>query len=170
MELFDEEIKYMFLESPSMAIEFDSEFLGFSQLYAAASRVLPRSARIVDIGCGLGFQARFFSDFAGYTGVDLPRHQSSYEKNAWDLFGESMPGEYIEDDGINYMSNLIWTEGWEGLENTLVIVSAVPGQAVPNMARRLFPNTLIWFPGEEIDATGKWADMLLDELEDSFIL
>ena len=38
----DREIAYMFSENPGMSAEFDSDFLGFSQLYAAASRVLPK--------------------------------------------------------------------------------------------------------------------------------
>jgi hypothetical protein len=97
--------------------------------------------------------------------VDLPRKGISSNKNAWELFGDGVPGEYIECDGVDYMRNLIWKEGWDNLGDTLVIVSAVPGRRISDMARRLFPNTLIWYPGKEAEATGEWADALLDELD-----
>ena len=163
----EEEIDRMFDENPLMSAEFEPDFLGFSYLYAVASEAVPRYAHIVDVGCCLGLQSRFFEDFAWYTGVDLPDpcYIDGYppNKKAWFVL-DDIPGEYIAAEGADYLHGLASSTTEEEREDMLIIISAVPDEAVYDAAIELFPNTLTWYPGRQAEARGIWREELEDAL------
>ena len=60
------------LDQPAASAQLSFDFLGFMDIYAAASRALPRRTRIVDIGASTAIQSWYFADFAAYTAVEPP--------------------------------------------------------------------------------------------------
>ena len=154
------ELEWMFSENPLMSAEYDPTFLGFEDLYEAASVLVPRDAVIVDAGCCLGLQGRYFERFRDYIGIDLPDPPqiAGYppNKKAWELF-KGFPGRYIEGDATLVLSDMFIGTPRAELERILVIVSAVPDERVYRTAERLFPNTLLWYPGDPVAARGRWS-------------
>ena len=51
--------------------ELSPDFLGFIQQYEIVSEMLPKDWKVIDLGCNAAAQCFFFSDHAGYTGVDI---------------------------------------------------------------------------------------------------
>ena len=51
--------------------ELSPGFLGFIQPYEIISEMLPKDWKVIDLGCGAAAQCFFFTEHAGYTGVDV---------------------------------------------------------------------------------------------------
>lgn len=159
-----EEVRFMFAANPLMSAEYEPDFLWFDLLYDAARKAVDKSAVIVDAGCAMGLQGRLFADFRDYIGIELPQPDMIAgcppNKNAWELF-PSFPGRFIEGDAKVVLADLRRDMDLSDIDNYLVIVSAVPDFGVKTAAERLFPNTLTWYPGSPVNASGKWAQACL---------
>lgn len=141
--------------------ELDGDFLGFEDLYAAASVVLDKSLTVIDLGCYVAAQAWFFKDFKAYIGVDhYELFESPYIEN---------PGRFIGPPNASMvqMDAVDWLETCDlDFKQTIVIVSAVPDGRVYRAVKSLCDNFAAWYPGEGFMAAGagkRLAPILVEE-------
>ena len=163
-----DELDRFFSENPLAGAEYDITYLGFADPYVVVSEIADKSMSIYDVGCCLGLQARFFRDFADYTGIDYPRSVilEGYPpyKDAWDLF-DDVPGRFVAHEGAFFLENLAATSDEEERAGMLVIVSAVPDAKVADTAHALFPNVFSWYPGQAARVRGHRADAICEAFE-----
>jgi len=136
--------------------ELGPDFLCFETFYQAVAASWPLDRNIIDIGGFIGLQGWLFRDFNRYICVDSYDFRSRGE-------GISSPrrcelpdnGLHVLSDGIDYLSNLLQFP--VDLSEDVFICSAVPNTRLREMVSKM-PNHVVWYPGEEIVASGSCAE------------
>ena len=113
--------------------EYEYDFLGFLEVYYAASLFVPKSRIIIDFGCYLAAQSYFFKDHAKYIGVDVVDLKRFNSGNAEHYicsiqgFIENHP-ETLTDDKV------------------FAICSYVPDFKATDLVKKSYKNCLVYYP------------------------
>ena len=147
------------LYQPAASAQLSFDFLGFMDIYAAASRVLPRRTRIVDIGASTAIQSWYFADFAAYTAVEPP------SLGDWSLSPGLIPTnaravrlraqEFFETESLD-----------EGRD--FLICSAVPDDEVLPALQASGCPFIWWYPGQPVRFAGASGAAVAAALDASF--
>lgn len=117
--------------------ELDREFLGFVEVYGSVLNFVPKHFTIVDLGCYVAAQAYLFKNYEKYIGVDVCELERFKPENA--IHYKITIQEYL----LKHTNDLC-------LETTFAICSYLPDEEAVRMARKKFPNILVFYPaGDE---------------------
>lgn len=113
--------------------EYEHDFLGFLEVYKAASLFVPKHRIIIDFGCYLSAQAYFFSDYRKYIGVDVVELKRFSPKNA--------------EHYTSTIQDFIWDHPeLANDDNVFAICSYVPDFAAQELVRKTYKNCLVYYP------------------------
>ena len=113
--------------------EYEYDFLGFLEVYYAASIFVPKSRKIIDFGCYLAAQSYFFKDHIEYIGVDVVGLERFKTENSRHYvcsiqdFIKNNP-ETLNDDSI------------------FAICSYVPDFEATDLVKKSYKNCLVYYP------------------------
>lgn len=113
--------------------EYESDFLGFLEVYKAASLFVPKHKTIIDFGCYLSAQAYFFSDYSKYIGVDVVNLKRFSPENA----------EHHVSTIQDFISN---HPELANDSNVFAICSYVPDFEAQELVRKKYKNCLVYYP------------------------
>ena len=124
--------------------ELEPGFLGFIDNYYNALKYIPEKDFIIlDIGCYLGVQSCFFSEYNGYIGVDPVKNPEDGSRMKQYLAENTM---YFNETGQFFIRNRLHMLN---INKTFVIMSAVPDKKLTKMIIETFKYYYISYPGEE---------------------
>lgn len=124
--------------------ELEPGFLGFIDNYYNALRYIPEKDFIIlDIGCYLGIQSCFFSEYNGYIGVDPVRNPVDGSPMKQYMSENAM---YFNETGQFFIKN---RRHMLNINKTFVIMSAVPDKELTKMVAETFKHYYIAYPGEK---------------------
>ena len=113
--------------------EYEYDFLGFLEVYKAASMFVPKHRTIIDFGCYLSAQAYFFAEHSKYIGVDVV-----------DL------KRFTTDNAEHYICTIQdWIKQHPEMandDNVFAICSYVPDREAQDLVRNTYKNCLIYYP------------------------
>lgn len=113
--------------------DIDWEFLGFTEIYEALSRIIPVHFTVIDLGCAYAPQSFYFQDHKAYIGVDYFTLKRFHARNTQHLL---MTIETFIDSEISKYD----------LDETFAICSYVPSSIAAKQARMTFPNIFTFYP------------------------
>lgn len=113
--------------------EYEHDFLGFLEVYKAASMVAPKCSTIIDFGCYLAAQAYFFSEHSKYIGVDVVDLQRFAPENAEHYIGTIQ--DYIKEHPETATD-----------PNVFAVCSYVPDFKAQELVRKTYGNCLVYYP------------------------
>ena len=113
--------------------EYAHDFLGFLEVYKAASMFVPKHKTIIDFGCYLAAQAYFFSDYSKYIGVDVVDLKRFSPKNA-------------EHHVISIQEFISDHPEIANDDSVFAICSYVPDFEAQELVRKTFKNCLVYYP------------------------
>lgn len=113
--------------------EYDYQFLGFLDVYKAASMFIPKHKTIIDFGCYLSAQAYFFSDYKKYIGVDVVDLKRFTPENA---------EHYV----CSIQNFILDHPEFANDDNVFAICSYVPDREAKNLVRNTYKNCLVYYP------------------------
>lgn len=117
-------------------VDIDFEFIGFTDIYEALSKIIPKHWTIVDLGCAYNPQCFYFKNHKAYLAIDIPDFTIKRFKT--------------ENCQILEMTiqNFIVSPEFENLDlrETFAICSYVPDDSARNLARQKFPNLYVYYP------------------------
>ena len=133
--------------------EINPDFLGFIQPYEIVSEMLPKEWTVIDLGCNAAAQCFFFSEHAGYVGVDLLRNKEADPEDIMSgicdstLRFESGNTTHYELDIKSFL-----TEHGDITEKpkTLALCVHVPDNEAAAFADEKLSNILIYDPEEPV--------------------
>ena len=133
------------LDQPAASAQLSFDFMGFMDIYAAASRALPRRTRIVDIGASTAIQSWYFADFAAYTAVEPP------SLGDWSLSPGLIPtnARAVRLRAQEFFEAVALDEGRDFL-----ICSAVPDDEVLPALQASGCPFIWWYPGQPVRFAG----------------
>lgn len=122
----------------------DDSFLGFVDEYRALARIIPAHFTILDLGCYLAAQSWFFAGHRRYIGVDV-----------CDLDRFAAPNS---EHHVASIQRFV-AENSDLADDPAVfaVCNYVPDFAATRLVRETFPNTFIYYPAHDPDATPVWA-------------
>lgn len=132
-----EKIKKVFEASETVGAECDFTFLGFEDVYKAATLFVPKSRVIIDFGCAYAFQSWYFRDYRKYIGVD-----NGVKKN--DVLKTENSDFYFMSIQ-NFIREIFPILGYME-EEIFAICSYVPDEEAREMVRKFFPYCLVYYP------------------------
>lgn len=132
-----EKIDQIFLKSETASSELDYEFLGFEEVYKAATLFVPKNRVIIDFGCGYAFQSWYFRDYRKYIGVD-----SNITEN--DIL-RTDNAEFYFMSIQEFTKNEFHKTGYS-FDEVFAICSYVPDIEAQRLVRETFPHCLVYYP------------------------
>ena len=147
------------LDQPAASAQLSFDFMGFMDIYAAASRALPRRTRIVDIGASTAIQSWYFADFAAYTAVEPP------SLGDWSLSPGliSTNARAVRLRAQEFFEAVALDEGRDFL-----ICSAVPDDEVLPALQASGCPFIWWYPGQPVRFAGASGAAVAAALDASF--
>ncbi len=135
-----EKIEKIFRESETAGAELDYTFLGFEEVYKAATLFVPKNKVIIDLGCGYAFQSWYFRDYRKYIGVDIS-HVSDCVLKTLEIGNSEFYHMSIQDFISRVIPNI-----WYSLDEIFAICSYVPDESARKLVRETFPYCLVYYP------------------------
>ena len=133
----EQEISRVFNNSEYASAELDFTFLGFENVYKAATLFVPKDYTIIDLGCAYAAQAFYFKNYKMYIGVDCGVEPKDVHfqipKMAYCIMT------------IQKFCKKVIDEKWD-LEKVFAICSYVPDEEAREIVRRTFPNLMVYYP------------------------
>lgn len=142
-----EEVDRLFKKNYRMAGNLCPSFMGFTEVYRSLLSVVPKHFTIIDLGCCYAAQCYYFQDYKAYIGVDIEDEERFATENTTHycttiqkFIKEKLPNMYLN------------------LKECFAICSYVPDDEATELARRTFPNILVYYPHgglKELSRRGK---------------
>lgn len=132
-----EKLDEVFQTSKTVSAKCDYSFLGFEEIYKAATLFVPKNKVVIDFGCAYAFQSWYFRDYKKYIGVDCgvkPEDVLKTDNSEFffmtiqDFYRKSFPR-------LGY-----------SLDDVFAICSYVPDDNARTLVRMCFPHCLIYYP------------------------
>ena len=148
-----EKIEKIFMESETASAELDYTFLGFEEVYKAATLFVPKNKIILDLGCGYAFQAWYFKDYRKYIGVDVFHGTEDILKiletgnsDFYHMTIQDFIQQYVREEREGFCEIKLPGMEPQSIENVFAICSYVPGEYVRKLVRETFPYCLVYYP------------------------
>lgn len=132
-----DKLDYVFENSQKASAEQYFTFLGFEEVYKAATLFVPKDKIIIDLGCAYAFQSWYFKDYKKYIGVDVLCNESDVLKTE--------NSEFYFMSIQNFIKNIFPKLGYSKNE-VFAICSYVPDKNARKMVREFFKNCLVYYP------------------------
>lgn len=132
-----EKIDKIFSISKTAGAELDYTFLGFENVYKAATLFVPQSKVIIDCGCAYAFQSWYFKDYKKYIGIDNGVCVSDVLRTENSEFYFRSIQSFIK----NVFPQLEYS-----LDEVFAICSYVPDENARKLVRETFPYCLVYYP------------------------
>lgn len=117
--------------------ELDSSFLGFVDLYCAASLMIPTSKIIIDFGCNLAAQSYLFKDHRQYIGVDVVDMKRFTPSNATHYVMSIQ--DWLDKEAPTFLAQHKPTD-------VVAICSYVPDFQATSLVKAYFQNVICYYP------------------------
>ena len=121
---------------------------------------------VIDVGGAYGIQGWLFRDFKQYICVDsydyVPHASGPSIHHVGSRCVPPDNGINVRADGFNYMQPFFYFN--TDLSDVLFLCSAVPNKKLREMVLEM-PNSVVWYPGEPMRASGARAADTIVEFE-----
>ena len=136
-----EEADRLFKKNYRMSGNIDYTYMGFMNVYKSILNVVPKHYTIIDLGCCYAPQCYFFKDYEAYIGVDVDDEERFSTENTthYEMSIQKFIKEVLPELHLN-------------LKECFAICSYVPDYEATELARRTFPNILVYYPA------GTWRE------------
>lgn len=128
--------------------DIDEVFLGFLEVYDAASRCIPRDFTVLDLGCAFAAQCWLFEGHARYVGVGPADNERFSAPNS--VHAVATIQAFIAQNAALCAR-----------DDVAAVCSYVPDFAATELAARTFAHCLVVYPGRPLVATGVFSTLLV---------
>lgn len=132
----------LFKKNYRMSGNMDYSHMGFTRVYKSLLNIVPKHYTIIDLGCCYAPQCYFFKGYEAYIGVDVDDEErfavdntTHYQMSIQKFIKEVLPELHLN------------------LKECFAICSYVPDAEATELARRTFPNILVYYP------SGSWREV-----------
>lgn len=139
-----EEADRLFKKNYRMSGNVDYTHMGFTNVYKSLLDVVPKHYTIIDLGCCYAPQCYYFKDYRKYIGVDeddeerfATENTTHYTMTIQNFISEVLPCLKLD------------------LRQCFAICSYVPDFEATELARKTFPNILVYYPAGTWEAIAK---------------
>ena len=132
-----DKINDVFCISKTVSAECGHSFLGFEEVYKAATLFAPKNKVVIDFGCAYAFQSWYFRDYKKYIGVDCGTRPEEVLRTDNSEFYHMTIQEFCR----KYFPKLGYS-----LDDVFAICSYVPDDDARNLVRTYFPHCLVYYP------------------------
>ena len=136
-----EVVDRLFKKNYRMAGNLCPSFMGFTRVYKSLLNIVPKHFTIIDLGCCYAAQCYYFKDYKQYIGVDVLEEERFATENT--IHYQKSIQIFIEH--ILPSLNL-------NLKQCFAICSYVPDEEATELARKTFPNILVYYPSGSLEA------------------
>ena len=130
-----EEADRLFKKNYRMGGNIDYTHMGFTHVYKSLLNIVPKHFTIIDLGCCYAPQCYYFKDYKKYIGVDVDDEERFATSNAthYSVSIQKFIKDVLPELNLN-------------LKQTFAICSYVPDDEATELARKTFPNILVYYP------------------------
>ena len=138
------EVDRLFEKNYRMAGNVCPSFMGFTRVYKSLLNIVPKHYTIIDLGCCYAPQCYYFKDYKAYIGVDVEDEERFATENTthYEMSIQKFIKEVLPELHLN-------------LKECFAICSYVPDDKATELARRTFPNILVYYPSGTWEARAK---------------
>ena len=136
-----EVVDRLFEKNYRMAGNLCPSFMGFTEVYKSLLNIVPKHFTIIDLGCCYAAQCYYFKDYKQYIGVDVLEEERfaiantvHYEISIQKFIKETLPKLCLN------------------LRECFAVCSYVPDEEATELARKTFPNILVYYPCGSLEA------------------
>lgn len=130
-----EEADRLFKKNYRMSGNLDYTHMGFTRVYKSLLSIVPKHYTIIDLGCSYAAQCYYFRDYKAYIGVDVEDEERFATENTthYEMSIQKFIKEVLPELHLN-------------LKECFAICSYVSDDKATELARRTFPNILVYYP------------------------
>ena len=136
-----EVVDRLFKKNYRMAGNLCPSFMGFTRVYKSLLNIVPKHFTIIDLGCCYAAQCYYFKDYKQYIGVDVLEEERFATKNT--IHYNASIQEFIRE---------VLPELHLNLQQCFAVCSYVPDEEATELARKTFPNILVYYPYGSLEA------------------
>lgn len=136
-----QEVDRLFSKNYRMAENLELSFMGFTKVYKSLLDIIPKHYTIIDLGCCYAAQCYYFKDYKAYIGVDTEDEERFATSNTthYEMSIQKFIKQVLPSLNLN-------------LKQCFAICSYVPDEKATELARKTFPNILVYYPSASLEA------------------